>query len=181
MTQTNWRKSEVRKNCAFSRFKVCLITNTTFTGGVGVYTSHLYETLKSHNIELKLVCTDPLIDDPNVAILNKRNLFPLNHFLNYFINPKRLPKRYDVYHVLSQSIGIFAKNNRPSIVTVHDVSVLIGKQIMQPTPSFMSAQAKICTIITSSITSTTTLQRKALKHPKQQIELYVTPRLPKMN
>jgi glycosyltransferase involved in cell wall biosynthesis len=142
MTQTNFRKSEVCKNFAFNKFKVCLITNSSLSGGVGVYTSHLYETLKSHNIELKLVCTDPLIDDPNVAILNKQNLFPLNHFLNYFINPKRLPKEYDVYHVLSQSIGIFAKNNRPSIVTVHDISVLIDKQIMQPTPSFMSAQAK---------------------------------------
>ncbi|MCP8316132.1 MAG: glycosyltransferase family 4 protein [archaeon] len=126
----------------YSSLKACLITNAAFESGIGAYVAGIYEKFKSHGMKVRLVCTDPLIRDPDVIILNKKSIFPLNHFLNYFVNPTRIPRGYDVYHVTTQSIGIFAKFNRPSIVTVHDVSIFVDKKIMQPAPSFLSPKTK---------------------------------------
>ena len=45
----------------------------------------------------------------------------LSRLLIYFVDPYRVPRGYDIYHVTNHMLGRFAAIRRPSVVTVHDV------------------------------------------------------------
>lgn len=43
----------------------------------------------------------------------------LHQFSKYFIHPVLIPKSYDLYHISDEMIAVFAKFNRPSVLTFH--------------------------------------------------------------
>jgi len=106
--------------------KIALITNFPPTSGVGKYAYSLYVYLnKQRGVQADLISLNPFegyeeVGGGKVIIINKK-LSRLNSFKNYFFNPYRIPKGYDVYHITNEWLGIYARYNRPSIVTFHDI------------------------------------------------------------
>ena len=106
--------------------KIALITNFPLTSGMGKYAYSLYLYLnKQKGIKADLISLNPFqgykeVGEGKVIIVNKE-LSRLNSFKNYFLNSRRIPKGYDVYHITNEWLGIYARYNRPSIVTFHDV------------------------------------------------------------
>jgi len=106
--------------------KIALITNFPPTSGMGKYAYSLYVYLnKQRGAQADLISLNPFegyeeVGGGKVIIINKK-LSRLNSFKNYFFNPYRIPKSYDVYHITNEWLGIYARYNRPSIVTFHDI------------------------------------------------------------
>jgi glycosyltransferase involved in cell wall biosynthesis len=106
--------------------KIALITSFPPTSGMGKYAYSLYVYLnKQRDVQADLISLNPFegykdVGEGKVIIVNK-GLSRLNSLKNYFLNPHRIPKGYDVYHITNEWLGIYAKYNRPSIVTFHDV------------------------------------------------------------
>jgi len=106
--------------------KIALITNFPPTSGMGKYAYSLYVYLnKQRGAQADLISLNPFegyeeVGGGKVIIINKK-LSRLNSFKNYFFNPYRIPKGYDVYHITNEWLGIYARYNRPSIVTFHDI------------------------------------------------------------
>ncbi len=57
----------------------------------------------------------------NIIFLSRIPSSTINRFLNFFINPLRIPKKYDVYHITTQTLGRLSRFIHPSIITVHDI------------------------------------------------------------
>jgi len=45
----------------------------------------------------------------------------LSRFLIYFVDPHKIPKGYDLYHVTNHMLARYTKFRKPSVVTLHDV------------------------------------------------------------
>jgi glycosyltransferase involved in cell wall biosynthesis len=57
----------------------------------------------------------------NIIFLSRIPSSTINRILNFFINPLRIPKKYDVYHIMTQTLGRLSMFIHPSIITVHDI------------------------------------------------------------
>ncbi len=68
----------------------------------------------------------------NIIFLSRIPSSTINRFLNFFINPLRIPKKYDVYHIMTQTLGRLSIFIHPSIITVHDIYPLKGS-LTEPT------------------------------------------------
>lgn len=106
--------------------KVALLNNCPHTTGMGVYAFSLFNVIQSYEgIEARMICTHPSnvkrVTNDEIIFLSKVPWATCSQLLTYFINPLRMPKIYDLFHVTTQLLGRFAKFNHPCIVTVHDV------------------------------------------------------------
>lgn len=111
--------------------KVALINSFPPEWGPGVYSFSLFNAIKQYGtIDAKMICTYPshftnLSGTNNgITFLSSIHWSPFNHLLNFFINPLRLSREYDLYHFTTQSLGQFVKFNHPCIITIHDIYVI---------------------------------------------------------
>ena len=105
--------------------KIALITNFPLTSGMGKYAYALYAYLNEHGIQADLISLNPFkgfkqVGDGKIIVINEK-ISRLNTLKNYLLNPHRISRGYDVYHITNEWLGIYAKYNKPSIVTFHDV------------------------------------------------------------
>jgi glycosyltransferase involved in cell wall biosynthesis len=88
-----------------------------------------------------MICTYP-IDVTNVAhsdrihFMSKLKSWELNRITNYWLNPRRLPRNFDLYHISNQSLGRFARFAHPSVITVYDLIPLRIKTELPPRARF---------------------------------------------
>jgi glycosyltransferase involved in cell wall biosynthesis len=103
--------------------KVVLIDNFPLASGLGRYTHTLFNYLmKQREVEPTLILLNPTDTKGlrgKIIFINKRTR-RINVFKNYLINPIKIPKGFDLYHITNEWIGIYAKYNKPSVVTFHD-------------------------------------------------------------
>ena len=103
--------------------RIALINNFERTTGIGKYTVALFKLLNANGIDATLISLNPFDTTGlrgNVVVLNDGSKTPFNTFKNYFINPHRIAPDFDLYHITNEQIGIFAKYNKPSVVTFLD-------------------------------------------------------------
>jgi glycosyltransferase involved in cell wall biosynthesis len=62
-----------------------------------------------------------LKDEEKVRFLSKVVHSPLSPYnlINYSINPFRVPKDYDIYHITHEALGMYIGPNHPCVITVH--------------------------------------------------------------
>lgn len=114
--------------------KVALINNFPPYSGTGRVAYELFKNLRcerSREVEVDLFCTHFMRRGEASWEVNKDVKFlhnfaykeseNLSRALIYFVDPYRIPKGYDIYHVTNHMLGRFAVVRRPSVVTVHDV------------------------------------------------------------
>lgn len=114
--------------------KVAIINNFPPYSGTGRVAYELFKNLRSEQsgkVEADLFCTHFMRRDEVSWKVNKDVKFlhnfaykeheNLSRALIYFVDPYRIPKSYDIYHVTNHMLGWFAIVRRPSVVTVHDV------------------------------------------------------------
>jgi glycosyltransferase involved in cell wall biosynthesis len=112
---------------------ILLINNKVKATGIGTYSFNLYDNLKKISkrdldfITLKY----PFEDSHDSAI----KIFPQNirKLLFHLEFLRKIPHAYRVYHILNPNLGMMLSKLRPSVVTVHDVSVLkrdVSKEII---------------------------------------------------
>jgi len=106
--------------------KIALITNFPLTSGTGKYAYSLYVYLnKQKGVQADLILLNPSEDYEEVGcgkiVTINKNASRLNFLRNYLLNPHKIPKAYDIYHITNEWLGIYAKYNKHSIVTFHDV------------------------------------------------------------
>lgn len=117
-----------------SPLKVAIINNFPPYSGTGRVAYELFKNLRrdqSEKVEADLFCTHFMRHDEVSWEVNKDVKFlhsfaykeheNLSRALIYFVDPYRVPKGYDIYHVTNHMLGRFAIVRRPSVVTVHDV------------------------------------------------------------
>jgi len=78
--------------------------------------------MKQRKVEPTLILLNPTDTEGlmgNIIFINK-HARRINLLKNYLINPHRIPKGFDLYHITNEWIGLYAKYNKPSIVTFHD-------------------------------------------------------------
>jgi len=114
--------------------KVALINNFPPYSGTGRVAYELFKNLRkeqSNKVDVDLFCTHFMRREEASWDVNKEVKFlhrfaykeheNLSRALIYFVDPYRIPKGYDIYHVTNHMLGRFAAVRRPSLVTVHDV------------------------------------------------------------
>lgn len=116
--------------------KVALVNNFPPYSGTGRVAYKLFERLRKMSIEgyqikADLYCTHVMKREEfswevnkSVSILHKfayKENELLSRLLIYFVDPYRIPKGYDIYHVTNHMLGKFSQIRKPSVVTVHDV------------------------------------------------------------
>ena len=114
--------------------KVALVNNFPPYSGTGRVAYELFKNLRgeqSGKVEADLFCTHFMRRGEASWEVNKNVKFlhnfaykeheNLSRVLIYFVDPYRIPKGYDIYHVTNHMLGRFASVRRPSVVTVHDV------------------------------------------------------------
>lgn len=118
-----------------SIMKVALVNNFPPYSGTGKVAYELFKNLRSGSfadqILVDLYCTHVMRREEFGWVENKGAKFlhnfaykeheNLSRFLIYFIDPYRVPRNYNLYHITNHMLGKFARVLRPSIVTVHDV------------------------------------------------------------
>lgn len=110
--------------------KIALINHWPPCTGVGGRFLELFEhMLQNSEVEADLFYTNYVNigkvsreASPRIHFLNKmfytRPLL-FHQFLKYFVHPITIPKFYDLYHISDEMIAVFAKFNRPSVITFH--------------------------------------------------------------
>ena len=112
--------------------KVALINHYPPQSGAGRYAYGLYLAMrKDKSINYDMICMNPMKEEDLQEEVNKDVVFldkfsyskhpNLSKVLLYFINPLRIPKSYDLYHMADQMLSRFSKYCRPSIISVHDI------------------------------------------------------------
>lgn len=107
-----------------------MINNAPPTAGPGIYAFSLFNGLQKFgnlSVEMAYTFDFPLNEKKvkgNIMILSKIPSSTINRILNFFINPLRIPRKYDIYHILTQTLGRFALFVHPSIITINDISPL---------------------------------------------------------
>jgi len=112
--------------------KVCLINNFPPYSGTGRIPYALFKYLnKIETIQADLVCTHVMqkeefswLENEKVHFLQKfayKDHENLSRFLIYFVDPHKIPKGYDLYHVTNHMLARYTKFRKPSVVTLHDV------------------------------------------------------------
>ncbi len=109
--------------------KVALIENFPPTSGPGAYTYSLYAYLNRQNVQADLILLNPFkgferVGKGKIIVINRRSS-KLNFIKNYLVNPHKVPKGYDIYHITNEWIGTYAKYNRPSSGQKFTISLLI--------------------------------------------------------
>ena len=118
--------------------RILLINNAPPTAGPGIYAFSLFSVLKKYedfSVDMAYTFDFPLNGEKikgNIVFLSKISSSTINRILNFFINPLRIPKKYDIYHIVTQTLGRFAMFVHPSIITVHDISPLRSR-LTEPT------------------------------------------------
>jgi glycosyltransferase involved in cell wall biosynthesis len=103
---------------------ILLINNKVKATGIGTYSFSLYDNLKKvskRNLDF-ITLNSPFDDDQGSAIQDfPKNIRKLMDHLGFL---RKIPRSYKVYHLLNPNLGIILPKLRPSVVTVHDISVL---------------------------------------------------------
>jgi len=114
--------------------RVALINNFPPYSGTGRYPYQLWKEFKSYSpekLKADLFCTHVMDrqefnwpQNQGVKFLHKK-AYKENEWRSrlaiYFIDPLRVPKNYDLYHITSHMLGHFVPFLKPSVVTIHDV------------------------------------------------------------
>lgn len=103
---------------------ILLINNKVKATGIGTYSFNLYDNLKKiskRNVDF-ITLEYPFGDNHDSWI----RIFPqdIGKLLFHLEFLRKIPHLYKVYHILNPNLGIMLSKLRPSVVTVHDVSVL---------------------------------------------------------
>jgi len=104
-----------------------LINNAPPTAGPGIYAFSIFNILQKNeqfDVDMAYTFDFPLNQNKikgNIIFLSRIPSSTVNRILNFFINPLRIPKKYDVYHIMTQTLGRFTRFIHPSIITVHDI------------------------------------------------------------
>lgn len=112
--------------------KVCLINNFPPYSGTGRIPYALSKYFnKREDVQADLICTHVMrkeefgwLENEKVHFLQKfayKDHENLSRFLIYFIDPYKIPKGYDIYHVTNHMLARYAKFRKPCVVTLHDV------------------------------------------------------------
>jgi glycosyltransferase involved in cell wall biosynthesis len=106
---------------------ILLINNKAKATGIGTYSFNLYDNLKrisKRNLDF-ITLKYPFEESHESAI----QIFPQNirKLLFHLEFLRKIPHSYKVYHILNPNLGIMLSKLRPTVVTVHDVSVLKGE------------------------------------------------------
>lgn len=109
------------------RLKILLINNAPPTAGPGIYAFSIFNLLQQNtqiDVDMAYTFDFPLNRNKikgNIIFLSRIPSSTINRMLNFFINPLRIPKTYDVYHIMTQTLGRLSRFIHPSIITVHDI------------------------------------------------------------
>lgn len=119
--------------------KIALVNNFPPYSGTGRVTYELFRAFQRLHLsaercnfpEIDLYCTHylrredlSLPENRGVKFLHK---FPykdrenISRFLIYFVDPFRIPRRYDLYHLGNHMLGNYLYWLRPVVITVHDL------------------------------------------------------------
>lgn len=115
--------------------KVALINNFPPYSGTGRVAYELFERFRrpefSESVAADLFCTHVMRREEFAWAVNENVKFlhrfaykeneTLSRLLIYFVDPYRVPRNYDVYHITNHMLARFALTRRPAVVTVHDV------------------------------------------------------------
>lgn len=112
--------------------RICLINNFPPYSGTGRVPYALWREFKEMDgIEADLICTHVMKEEEfgwevnrDVRFLHKfayKDHENLSRFLIYFVDPFRIPRGYDIYHVTNHMLARYANFRRPCVVTLHDV------------------------------------------------------------
>lgn len=112
--------------------KVAIINNFPPDSGTGRVPYSLFESLKKiPKIKVDLICTHYLSERDKALPENKEvrflHNFPyranenLSRLLVYFVDPLRIPKDYDLYHIGNHMLGNYLYFLKPAVITVHDL------------------------------------------------------------
>ncbi len=105
---------------------ILLINNKTRGTGIGTYAFSLFNSLrKVTKRSIDLVTLNPSVQDDNGSIIKD---FPQNirKLMDHLGFVGKIPPAYKVYHLLNPNLGMILPRLHPSVVTVHDISVLKG-------------------------------------------------------
>lgn len=122
---------------------VGIINNDPPNSGVGRYSFELLSNLQEHeDVNAEMICTSPMNfnSTSNAWILGNPYLVRYTfsrRILNYFLYSRRIPKRFDVYHVSNQILGRFARFNHPAVITIHDLSLFVEDGMAFPSNIFL--------------------------------------------
>jgi len=103
---------------------ILLINNKAKGTGIGTYSFNLYENLKKiSRRNLEFITLNSRSEDDSGSALKSfpQNIKKLMLHLEFL---RKIPHSYKVYHVLNPNLGIMLSKLHPSVVTVHDISVL---------------------------------------------------------
>lgn len=102
---------------------ILLINNKPKATGIGRYSYSLYDNLKKldkRNFDFLTVGSSSEDNDSTI----KAFLPNMRKLVNHMSFLWKIPSFYRVYHLLNPNLGILLPHLHPSVVTVHDVSIL---------------------------------------------------------
>ncbi|MGE5637091.1 MAG: glycosyltransferase family 4 protein [Chloroflexota bacterium] len=105
---------------------ILLINNKPETTGIGRYSFSLYENLKKLDKRNFDFLTLGSFSKDNDSII-KAFLQNMKKLVNHADFLSKIPPSYKVYHLLNPNLGMLLPYLHPSVVTVHDISILNPK------------------------------------------------------
>jgi glycosyltransferase involved in cell wall biosynthesis len=104
--------------------RVALISEFQRISSIWIYVRALSQNLNQFDIECDIILgyfSPELVGERNVKFMSRvvhSRMSPYN-LINYSINPYRVPKEYDIYHITHEALGMYVQPNHPCVITIH--------------------------------------------------------------